>query len=191
MAPQFVGPFKVIEVLSPVSYRLELPPSMRVSAVQHIRNLIKAPDTIGVIPPSEERPFDTPQDRLTPGILEITSIEVLTSDDDVTELSAVTAFGNILVHELCIRGHFNECQTYLGKAKHKWPNFLGRRAELRTTDISPGIGFISAYDPKESTLAYQCEFDDVTLSAWFDKTELKVKHMQRITARRGIYSHQN
>jgi len=36
MAPIFTGSFTIVEVMSPVSYRLKLPDSMRISEVQHI-----------------------------------------------------------------------------------------------------------------------------------------------------------
>ena len=35
-SPRFVGPFRVIQVISPVTYKLELPPTLRVHSVFHV-----------------------------------------------------------------------------------------------------------------------------------------------------------
>jgi len=80
MAPIFTGPFKIVEVTSPVSYRLKLPDSMRISEVQHISNLKLAPQSKSTYPTelAERGPTDEPEERLTPDKLDIASIVFVT-----------------------------------------------------------------------------------------------------------------
>ena len=53
LAPRFVGPFKVIESVTPVSFRLALPPTWRIHAVFHASQLKPA-----VGPTSPELPTE-------------------------------------------------------------------------------------------------------------------------------------
>jgi len=130
---------------------------------------------------AERGPTDEPEERLTPDKLDITSIVFITdTNDHVQELSAVTSLGNVLVHELCKRRHFDECVEHLTVHKHKWPNTLGRQIELINSKDTPGVGFVSAYDPHDSTRAYQVEFKDITQSDWLERQTFKVKHLPRL-----------
>lgn len=55
LAPQRIGPYRILEVVSPVAYRLDLPASRRIHNVINIDHLTAAPSTpdpFGRSPPS-------------------------------------------------------------------------------------------------------------------------------------------
>ena len=194
MAPLYVGPFRVDKVVSPSSYELELPASMRVPRTQNIDNLWR-PDPNLIFPPPEiieERDPDQPAERLSAAPLVIIRLFHETDDYGIVELfvEVENQPRKFTLHELCIRQHFLEIVDALGgpllSTVRKLPYFLGRSFVQR--NWGPEFpGFISAFDPNNSAQAYQLEFEDCGFSYWGPRDHFTIKrfparemHMLRV-----------
>jgi len=59
LCPRFIGPFQVLQVLSPVAYKLKLPSSMKCHPVFHI-SLLRPADTESALFPEREQPAPPP-----------------------------------------------------------------------------------------------------------------------------------
>jgi len=59
LCPRFIGPFQVVQVLSPVAYKLKLPSSMKCHPVFHI-SLLRPADTESALFPEREQPAPPP-----------------------------------------------------------------------------------------------------------------------------------
>lgn len=179
MAKLYVGPFEIEARVGKKSYRLKLPPSMRVNPVQDIDSLWR-PDPRIHFPPREiieEGDPDEPLPRLTEDPVVITKLFFETLEDETIEIFADTPLGRFKIHDLCIHQHYEECVSAIAASAdviRRWPFSLGRLVEQRYWRHP---GFISAYDPNDSDKAFQLEFVDPRDSYWAPREAFTVKRL--------------
>ena len=199
MAPLYVGPFRVVRVVSPSSYELELPASMKVTRTQNVNNLWRPDPNMHFPPPEliEEGDPDQPAERLCVAPLVITRLFHETDEHGIVELFAdiESQTRKFSLHELCIRQHFTDVAAALSgpflETVRKLPFSLGRSLVQR--HWGPDFpGFISAWDPHNPALAYQLEFEDCGFSYWGPRDHFTLRrlpspaehHMLRAAPRR-------
>ena len=198
LAPQWIGPYRVIKVISPVAYEINFPPSRdsKASRTVNIRNLRRAP-----VSRNETTQASTDGDPLEPLAplvepthnLRIIDITHEVESDGKFKLYASTDHGKHAVHDLHQRGHLRPIIDFLSVGNNvKSLNLLhnlGSRCLLKDpwqmvtaatsgTTTHKGIGdtcVISGFDPNNARYPYYVEHPDLSRSGWYNGDALTIK----------------
>ena len=198
LAPQWIGPFRVVKVISPVAYVLNFPPSVdpKASRTVNISNLRRAPVNSAEI--TQAATDGNPLEPLTPLVEPTHNLKIrdITHEVDSTgkfELYASTDHGKHAVHTLHQRGHLRPIVDFLSVGhnvrKLNLLHNLGSRCLLKDpwqmvaaattgTSTRTGIGdicLISAFDPSNERYPYYVEHPDLSRSGWYSSDSLTIK----------------
>ena len=197
LSPFYCGPFLIrSRIPNTNSYKLDLPPTMkRVNATVNAKNLHAYPEELGF----SDKAFIASEEPLSRLTRENTPLEIFSVETDkrgtVIELVANTAKGKFLVNELCKRGHFEECLTWLNTSanfyKTRLPFKLGLRIhhpQWKTdTTFREAYGLCTGYDedPGASNAKFQYSDGDSTnnVDLWLPN----VGHTQAMFAQKPAY----